>query len=61
MSQFAYTPEAQKLQKRFDTEALADAELQVIVHDALTDQGQAFIRGMEMFWLATVDPQGSPA
>jgi uncharacterized protein len=60
MSGFAYTPKALELQKRFDTESLAAAELQVIVHDALTPADSAFISGMEMFWLATVDPQGSP-
>lgn len=60
MTAFAYTPKAQELQKRFDTEALAAAELQVIVHDTLSPQDEAFIRSMEMFWLATVDPQGSP-
>lgn len=60
MTQFAYTEHARALQKRFDTEALAAAELQVIVHDALTPADHAFIAGAEMFWLATVDPQGSP-
>lgn len=60
MAGFAYTDQALALQKRFDTEALAAAELQVIVHDALTPQDSAFIAGMEMFWLASVDPQGSP-
>jgi uncharacterized protein len=60
MSGFAYTEQAMALQRRFDTEALAAAELQVIVHDSLTPQDRAFIEGMEMFWLASVDPQGSP-
>ena len=60
MAGFAYTDEALALQRRFDTEALAAAELAVIVHDALTPADRAFIAGMEMFWLASVDPQGSP-
>ena len=60
MTNFAYTDRALELQKRFDTEALAAAELQVIVHDALTPADRAFIEQMEMFWLASVDPQGSP-
>jgi predicted pyridoxine 5'-phosphate oxidase superfamily flavin-nucleotide-binding protein len=60
MAGFAYTPKALELQKRFDTEALAAAELQVIVHDALTPQDRAFIAGAEFFWLSSVDPQGSP-
>ena len=60
MAQFAYTPKALELQKRFDTEALAAAELQVIVHDTLSPTDRAFVSQMEMFWLASVDPQGSP-
>jgi uncharacterized protein len=60
MGQFAYTEQALALQKRFDTQALAAAELQVIVHDALSPGDRAFISQMEMFWLASVDPQGSP-
>lgn len=60
MAGFAYTEEALALQKRFDTEALAAAELQVIVHDALSPADRAFVAGMEMFWLASVDARGSP-
>ncbi len=60
MSGFAYTDEALALQRRFDTEALAAAELQVIVHDSLSPQDRTFIAQAEMFWLASVDPQGSP-
>ena len=60
MSGFAYTDEALALQRRFDTEALAAAELQVIVHDSLSPQDRAFIAQAEMFWLASVDPKGSP-
>jgi uncharacterized protein len=60
MAQFAYTDKALELQKRFDTQALAAAELQVIVHDALSPGDRAFIAQAEMFWLASVDPAGSP-
>ncbi len=60
MASFAYTDKALELQKRFDTEALAAAELQVIVHDTLSSADRAFISPMEMFWLASVDPKGSP-
>ena len=60
MTPFAYTEQARALQKRFDTEGLAAAELQVIVHDALSPADRAFIASAEMFWLASVDPQGSP-
>lgn len=59
-ARFDYTPKARELQKRFDTEALAAAELQVIVHEALTSADSAFIAGSEFFWLATVDTQGAP-
>jgi uncharacterized protein len=60
MAAFAYTDKALELQKRFDTEALAAAELQVIVHDTLSPPDRGFIAQAEMFWLASVDPQGSP-
>ena len=60
MTPFAYTEQARALQKRFDTEGLAAAELQVIVHDALSAADHAFIAHSDMFWLASVDPQGSP-
>ena len=60
MAAFTYTAKARELQKRFDTEALAAAELQVIVHDALSAADRGFIERAEMFWLASVDPQGSP-
>jgi len=60
MAQFAYTEQALALQKRFDTEALAAAELQVIVHQTLSAADREFIAQAEMFWLASVDPQGAP-
>lgn len=60
MPPFAYTDEALALQKRFDTAALAAAELQAIVHDQLSPWDRSVIEDAEMFWLATVDPKGSP-
>lgn len=60
MHAFTYTDEARKLQDRFDTRRLADAELQVIVHDQLDANDKAFIAAAEMFWLASVDGEGSP-
>jgi uncharacterized protein len=60
MTKFAYTAKALDLQKRFDTTALAAAELQVIVHDALSPGDRAFVEQAEMFWLSSVDDQGSP-
>jgi predicted pyridoxine 5'-phosphate oxidase superfamily flavin-nucleotide-binding protein len=60
MTQFAYTQKSLELQKRFDTEALAAAELQVIVHASLSPPDRAFIAQAEFFWLSSVDPEGSP-
>jgi uncharacterized protein len=60
MHQFTYTDAARKLQDRFDTRNLADAELAVIVHDELSEPDKAFVRAAEMFWLASVDDKGSP-
>ena len=60
MHQFTYTDEARKLQDRFDTRNLADAELAVIVHDELSEPDKGFINAAEMFWLASVDHNGSP-
>jgi predicted pyridoxine 5'-phosphate oxidase superfamily flavin-nucleotide-binding protein len=60
MHSFTYTDAALKLQERFDTSKLAQAELQAIVHDELTPYDASFVSGAEMFWLATVDDKGSP-
>mgnify|MGYP000890841878 CR=1 FL=1 len=60
MAGLTYCPETLALQQRFDTSALAAAELQTLVHDRLTPADQAFIAAQEMFWLSTVDAQGSP-
>jgi uncharacterized protein len=60
MAAFAYSGQALALQRRFETEALAAAELAVIVHDALTPADRAFIARQEMFWLASVDAAGAP-
>jgi uncharacterized protein len=60
MHAFTYTDAARKLQDRFDTRNLADAELAVIVHDELSEPDKGFINTAEMFWLASVDHKGSP-
>jgi uncharacterized protein len=59
-AQFSYTPKALELQKRFDTEALAAAELAVIMHDTLSPPDRGFIESSEYFFFSTVDPSGSP-
>ena len=49
-----------RLQDRFDTRRLADRIEERIVHD-LIDEGDArFIAARDMFFLATVDPEGRP-
>ena len=60
MSGFGYTDEARALQARFDTETLAGALLDIIVHDALDENDRAFVGSRDMFWLSTVDPDGMP-
>src|SRR6266568_5068849 len=47
-----------ELQDRFDTRRLADRIAGTLVRDAIGDDDRAFIERMDMFFLATVDPQG---
>lgn len=42
MSNF-YTEGARKLQDQYDTRRLADREVDLIVHDRITDEDKAFI------------------
>lgn len=60
MASFEYGASARELQDRFDTRRLADALVQVIVHDELTDADRDFIASRDMFWLASVDAAGAP-
>jgi predicted pyridoxine 5'-phosphate oxidase superfamily flavin-nucleotide-binding protein len=46
------------LQDMFDTRRMADRLDQAIVHDVITQHDKAFIERMDMFFLATVDPNG---
>ena len=55
---FAETHRA--LQRRFDTERLADRIEQRLVHDHVTDEDRAFIERLDMFFLATADSNGKP-
>ncbi len=50
-----------QLQRRFDTQRLADRIEQLLVRDRLTDENRAFIEGADMFFLATVDAAGRPS
>lgn len=48
------------LQDRFDTRRLADRLEAVKVHAELTDSDRAFVAARDMFFLATVGPDGQP-
>lgn len=48
------------LQRRFDTERLADRIEQRLCRDHLNADDRLFIAGLDMFFLATVDAAGQP-
>jgi uncharacterized protein len=56
-----YSPESRALQDAFDTRRLADRLVQVTVHDRFTEHDRAFINGIDMFFLATVNSAGQPS
>jgi predicted pyridoxine 5'-phosphate oxidase superfamily flavin-nucleotide-binding protein len=49
-----------KLQDQFDTRRMADRLDEAIVRDSLDEEDTAFVRGLDMFFLATVDDRGFP-
>jgi predicted pyridoxine 5'-phosphate oxidase superfamily flavin-nucleotide-binding protein len=49
-----------RLQDRFDTRRLADRISERLVHDFIDEHDAAFIAARDMFFLATVDPDGRP-
>lgn len=54
--------EAQReLQDRFDTRRLADRLEEVKVHHAFTEADRSFIESRDLFFLATVSPDGWPS
>lgn len=55
-----YSPESRSLQDQFDTRRLADRLRDVKVHDRFTEDDRAFLEGIDMFFLATVDASGQP-
>jgi len=59
MSEFFHEGSRQ-LQDRFETRALADREVDVIISDKISPEDQAFIEAQNMFFLATVDREGRP-
>lgn len=55
-----YSDAHRSLQDAFGTRPLADRVVELIVHDELTPEDQGFIETRDMFFLATVDANGSP-
>ncbi len=48
------------LQDQFDTRRLADRLDQTIIQDHFDEEDTAFIQGLDLFFLATVDDRGHP-
>ncbi len=55
-----YHEGSRALQERFDTRRLADRIDSLLVRDTLDANDRAFIEARDMFFLATVDPEGRP-
>jgi len=55
-----YSTAHRELQDRFDSRRLADKIEQIAVHTEVSDGDKAFIESRDMFWLASVDPEGRP-
>ncbi len=49
-----------KLQTEFETDKLAAAVENIIVHDEVMDDDKAFIESRDMFFLSTIDTGGKP-
>ena len=56
-----YNESHRELQRRFDTERMADRIEQRLCRDHLTDDDHQFIERLDMFFLATVDAAGQPS
>jgi uncharacterized protein len=48
------------LQDSFETRPLADRMEEVIIHEEITEEEQAFIESRPMFFLSTIDQHGQP-
>src|SRR3990170_209891 len=55
-----YHDDSRSLQDRFDTRRLADRIEERLVSDTIDDGDRAFIESVDMFFLATTDPEGRP-
>jgi predicted pyridoxine 5'-phosphate oxidase superfamily flavin-nucleotide-binding protein len=56
-----YEASHRRLQRRFDTERLADRIEERLFRTALTDEDRAFIERLDLFFLATVNSRGEPS
>ena len=56
-----YDDHHRTLQRRFDTERLADRLEQRLCREQLTEEDRAFIARQDMFFLATVSESGQPS
>jgi predicted pyridoxine 5'-phosphate oxidase superfamily flavin-nucleotide-binding protein len=54
-----FHPGEREMQRRFDSEALADRIAGITWHDRFTAQDRDFIERMDMFFLATADADGN--
>jgi hypothetical protein len=55
-----YEPSHREMQAQFDTQRLADRIEQKLFRTALTPEDRAFIEGLDLFFLATVNSKGEP-
>ena len=55
-----YNEQHRALQDQFSTRKMADRLEEMIVKSTMDDMDKAFIQSRDMFFLATVDPQGFP-
>jgi uncharacterized protein len=56
-----YEDSHRSLQTRFDTQRLADRIEQRLFRTALTEEDKAFVEGLDLFFLATVNAKGEPS
>jgi predicted pyridoxine 5'-phosphate oxidase superfamily flavin-nucleotide-binding protein len=56
-----YEDSHRTLQRRFDTQRLADRIEQRLFRRALTDDDRAFVERLDLFFLATVNSRGEPS
>lgn len=60
MSEF-YSDEQRAVQEQFETRAMADRLVNMIVHSEVEEKDQLFIESRDMFFLASVDQHGQPS